>query len=136
MHVDEARTLQPGAGQHHRCADSSNSPDMSHCVEAPSSAGNLSLCRFGKYELHDLVVLDQQTTGIIISVEKDTCRVLTTEVKCPTLAILAVQSFCCNLTLANSTEMLDFAVNGCNGHKWLVPALKAEVFVCNCKHCI
>lgn len=38
------------------------------------------VCRFGKYELHDLVVLDQQTTGIIISVEKDTCRVLTTEV--------------------------------------------------------
>ena len=25
-------------------------------------------------------MLDQQTTGIIISVEKDTCRVLTTEV--------------------------------------------------------
>jgi len=37
-------------------------------------------CRFGKYELHDLVVLDQQTTGIIVGVEKDSCRVLTTEV--------------------------------------------------------
>ena len=39
------------------------------------------VCRFGKYELHDLVVLDQQTTGVIISVSKDTCKVLTTEVR-------------------------------------------------------
>ena len=41
----------------------------------------IDFCRFGKYELHDLVVLDQQTTGIIVSVEKETCRVLTTEVQ-------------------------------------------------------
>lgn len=36
--------------------------------------------RFGQYELHDLVVLDQQTTGVIIGVEKDSCQVLTSEV--------------------------------------------------------
>lgn len=45
------------------------------------SESKSALCfRFGKYELHDLVVLDQQTTGIIVSVDKETCRVLTTEV--------------------------------------------------------
>lgn len=37
-------------------------------------------CRFGKYELHDLVVLDQQTTGVIVTVEKDSCKVLTSDV--------------------------------------------------------
>ncbi|BDA45194.1 Transcription elongation factor SPT5 [Coccomyxa sp. Obi] len=32
---------------------------------------------FGAYELHDLVVLDQTTVGVIISVAKDSCKVLT-----------------------------------------------------------
>ena len=59
--------------------------------------GSLMGCRFGKYELHDLVVLDQQTTGIIIGVDKESCRVLTTEVTLPPLSTLI--SFFCNVEL-------------------------------------
>ncbi|KAK9811747.1 hypothetical protein WJX72_009461 [[Myrmecia] bisecta] len=41
--------------------------------------GMTGLDTFGQYELHDLVVLDQQTAGIIVAVDKDTCRVLTNQ---------------------------------------------------------
>ena len=34
-------------------------------------------CRLGEYSLHDLVVLDQQTVGVIISIGSDSCQVLT-----------------------------------------------------------
>lgn len=34
-------------------------------------------CRLGAYELHDLVVLDQNVVGVIISIAKDSCKVLT-----------------------------------------------------------
>ena len=33
----------------------------------------------GKYELHDLVQLDAHTAGVIISIDKDTARVLTNQ---------------------------------------------------------
>ena len=36
--------------------------------------------RFGEYELFDLVVLDQQTVGVVVAIDKDTCRVLTNQV--------------------------------------------------------
>lgn len=38
-------------------------------------------CRFGTYELHDLVVLDSNTVGVIISIAKDSCKVLTNKVR-------------------------------------------------------
>lgn len=36
--------------------------------------------KIGDYDLHDLVVLDHQTVGVIVHVEKDSCRVLTNHV--------------------------------------------------------
>jgi len=38
-----------------------------------------SLHRFGPYELHDLVVLDQATVGVIVEISKDSCKVLTNQ---------------------------------------------------------
>lgn len=35
--------------------------------------------RFGPYELHDLVVLDQATVGVIVEISKDACKVLTNQ---------------------------------------------------------
>ena len=37
----------------------------------------LVLCRFGEYELHDLVELDQQTAGVLVQADAETCQVLT-----------------------------------------------------------
>ena len=31
--------------------------------------------RFGAYELHDLVVLDQHTVGVIVEISKEACKV-------------------------------------------------------------
>lgn len=36
--------------------------------------------RFGQYALHDLVILDPQTAGVIISISATSCRVLTNQV--------------------------------------------------------
>ena len=34
-------------------------------------------CRFGDYDLHDLVELDQQTAGVMIAADAETCQILT-----------------------------------------------------------
>ncbi len=46
--------------------------DLVQAVAAPTTADKI-----GDYDLFDLVVLDSQTVGVIVGVEKDTCRVLT-----------------------------------------------------------
>ncbi|KAG7669634.1 hypothetical protein Ndes2437B_g05814 [Nannochloris sp. 'desiccata'] len=46
--------------------------DLMETVAAPTTADKI-----GDYDLFDLVVLDSQTVGVIVGVEKDTCRVLT-----------------------------------------------------------
>ena len=38
------------------------------------------LCSFGKYELHDLLMLDDGSVGVLIAVAKDFCKVLTNKV--------------------------------------------------------
>ena len=35
------------------------------------------LCRFGEYDLHDLVELDQMTAGVMIAADAETCQILT-----------------------------------------------------------
>lgn len=35
------------------------------------------VCRFGDYDLHDLIELDQQTVGVMIQADAETCQVLT-----------------------------------------------------------
>lgn len=37
------------------------------------------MCRWGEYELHNLVVLDQTTVGVIVAIEADSARVLTNQ---------------------------------------------------------
>ena len=32
-------------------------------------------CRFGAYDLHDLVVLDHHTVGVIVEIAKEACKV-------------------------------------------------------------
>ena len=34
-------------------------------------------CRFGEYDLHDLVELDQMTAGVMIAADAETCQILT-----------------------------------------------------------
>ena len=50
--------------------------------------------RFGEYELHDLAVLDHSTTGMIIAIDKDTCRVLTNQAHFETAAASPDNVFC------------------------------------------
>lgn len=38
-----------------------------------------SSCSIGGYDLFDLVVLDAQTVGVIVGVDKDCCSVLTNQ---------------------------------------------------------
>ena len=38
------------------------------------------MCSFGKYELHDLLMLDDGSVGVLIAVAKDSCKVLTNKV--------------------------------------------------------
>ena len=38
---------------------------------------NADMCRFGDYDLHDLIELDQQTVGVMIQADAETCQVLT-----------------------------------------------------------
>ena len=35
------------------------------------------VCRFGEYDLHDLVELDHQTVGVMIQADAETCQILT-----------------------------------------------------------
>lgn len=37
-------------------------------------------CSFGNYELHDLLMLDDGSVGVLIAVAKDSCKVLTNKV--------------------------------------------------------
>jgi len=37
----------------------------------------VSACSFGNYELHDLLMLDDGSVGVLIAVAKDSCKVLT-----------------------------------------------------------
>jgi len=46
--------------------------DLVEAVAAPTTADKI-----GDYDLFDLVVLDSQTVGVIVGIEKHTCRVLT-----------------------------------------------------------
>jgi transcription elongation factor SPT5 len=41
-----------------------------------------ALRRLGEYEMHDLVVLDNTTVGVVVDVESDALRVLTNQVRC------------------------------------------------------
>lgn len=56
---------------------SSLSPEI--CLD-PLSAPHAALHRLGGYEMHDLVVLDNTTVGVIVNVEQDALRVLTNQV--------------------------------------------------------
>lgn len=57
-----------------------------------NSATDRAVYRFGQFSLHDLVILDQQTAGVIISISANTCKVLTNQV-CPSLGQL--KPLCC-----------------------------------------
>ena len=39
----------------------------------------MCICSFGPYELHDLVVLDQSTVGVIVEISKEACKVLSNQ---------------------------------------------------------
>ena len=41
---------------------------------------SVSACSFGNYELHDLLMLDDGSVGVLIAVAKDSCKVLTNKV--------------------------------------------------------
>ena len=46
------------------------------CPNMACMQGALVLhCRFGAYELHDLVVLDHHTVGVIVEIAKEACKV-------------------------------------------------------------
>ena len=56
------------------------------CMRSKQLSNNYSLvmprhkadvCRFGDYDLHDLIELDQQTVGVMIQADAETCQVLT-----------------------------------------------------------
>ena len=49
--------------------------------DLPASSCALPLCRLGGYDLHDLVVLDATTVGVIVGVEADSVKVLTNQVR-------------------------------------------------------
>ena len=51
---------------------------MAVCLRAHCSCDTI---RFGEYGLHDLVVLDQQTMGVIVAIHATTCKVLTNQVR-------------------------------------------------------
>ena len=40
------------------------------------------MCRLGGYEMHDLIVLDNTTVGVMVNVEQDALRVLTNQASC------------------------------------------------------
>ena len=45
------------------------------CTEADYKRMDTPFGRFGAYELHDLVVLDQHTVGVIVEISKEACKV-------------------------------------------------------------
>ena len=44
-------------------------------TDSPATAD--VVCRFGEYDLHDLVELDHQTVGVMIQADAETCQILT-----------------------------------------------------------
>ena len=59
-------------------------PSTCLLVPLPVQSPDGAVCSFGHFSLHDLVILDQQTGGVIISISANTCRVLTNQAR-PTL---------------------------------------------------
>ena len=47
----------------------------------PTHPPTITLRRLGGYEMHDLVVLDNTTVGVVVNVEQDALRVLTNQVR-------------------------------------------------------
>jgi len=46
-------------------------------VKSEQIASEASVCRFGDYDLHDLIELDQQTVGVMVQADAETCQILT-----------------------------------------------------------
>jgi hypothetical protein len=44
-------------------------------VNAPCKTPGALKRRFGEYELHDLVVLDEYTVGVVVEIAEDACKV-------------------------------------------------------------
>ena len=55
-------------------------------------------CRFGEYDLHDLLELDHQTVGVMIQADAETCQILTNRI--------AVSFFVLSLPLAAFTSTI------------------------------
>ena len=53
-------------------------------------------CRFGDYDLHDLIELDQQTVGVMIQADAETCQVLTNRnaVSCHPIPVQSPSQIC------------------------------------------
>ena len=49
--------------------------------KASADRSGFCVCSFGKYELHDLLMLDDGSVGVLIAVAKDSCKVLTNKVR-------------------------------------------------------
>ena len=49
--------------------------DIASCVKLAMRVDAHAVGRFGAYELHDLVVLDQHTVGVIVEISKEACKV-------------------------------------------------------------
>lgn len=75
------------------------------------------LHRFGPYELHDLVVLDQATVGVIVEISKDACKVLTNQgsVERPELRTCRLPDIKRKMVTRNATTS-DLALNQVGRH--------------------
>ena len=70
------------------------------------------LCRFGEYDLHDLVELDHQTVGVMIQADAETCQILTNRnaVRCPSYAEVklflwvCLSHCCCQVVLLSRPD--------------------------------
>ena len=65
-------TLFTHSGQYHEKVD-----HMHYMLSANCSKLFWLNCRFGEYDLHDLVELDQMTAGVMIAADAETCQILT-----------------------------------------------------------
>lgn len=54
--------------------------DPPACLPHPPAPSLLQSHSLGGYEMHDLVVLDNTTVGVVVNVEQDALRVLTNQV--------------------------------------------------------
>ena len=76
--------------------------------------------RFGEYGLHDLVVLDQQTMGVIVQIHANSCKVLTNQVLCRYLEAPWLQlcvKLCVMLTKLQSVSRLPYTCARCGRRK-------------------